>query len=789
MEFPMNYRDFFKTNIQNLKISSSGQGTGLCPLHEDRHPSFSCNVEDGLWKCHGCEKSGNAFQLAKLLGVDSPKDKIREFPLQEIACYTYEDQNRKPLFQVRRYYPKTFRQFRYEQGEWIPGLNGTNPVLYKLPQILNPQIVYIAEGEKDAETLWNFGLPATCNPMGAGKWKEEYSEWLKDKSIVIIPDQDDAGKNHGNDVARKLWGIAKTVKIISLPLGKDISEWKELGGTPEELQKIIQETPFLSDLDLHRFSISHPPYKTYKTNRMEEWPEILPLTLQKAPDPILLESLPLSLARVIHHISQVVQVPPELPLSVALSVLSTAIGRRASIQLPTHREVSSLYTCCILEPGSRKSETFKLLLLPILEAEERLVKDWKHQWKKWRAEADLAEEMIRDCRHRSKKIQDSQGKETLITQMTQAHSLLEEEPIKPQLWTEDTTSESLRKLVVENGSIGVFSAEGGSVLEGFGRYSGTKGADLGIWLAGHAGDPGKVTRVKGDSSTSKEQLINVCLTAQRHVLQSVGRDPMLKGRGLIDRFLWFIPADPRGTRSYDNPFVLSSEILNEWSNTVDSLLLLSIDEKSPSVELTRSAQTLWKEFAKEVESRQAAGGDLRSISGWASKLAGQVGRIALVFHLSERKTLAEPIPEKIMASAIQVGQSLIAHGKAAFSLIGEDEEITKARIIAEHIQKNGLKEIKPRYIQQMGWAGCSDSEEVYKTLKRLELHGILQERVVERKNTLGRSPGNLFWVNPSFKDFPLTEEYSPKRSFVGSVGFVGWVENNNLEEGSVVHDF
>ena len=31
--------------------------------------------------------------------------------------------------------------------------------------------MFVVEGEKDVDTLKDLGIPATCNPMGAGKWK------------------------------------------------------------------------------------------------------------------------------------------------------------------------------------------------------------------------------------------------------------------------------------------------------------------------------------------------------------------------------------------------------------------------------------------------------------------------------------------------------------------------------------------------------------------------------------------------------------------------------------------
>ena len=130
----MTYEQFFTTHIKKLNVRTSGQATGCCPLHDDRHASFSCHVHDGVWTCHSCEQSGNVIQLAQRLGVEAPlKEKNK---LTEIARYTYHDAARKPYMQVRRYLPKTFRQFRSDgHGGWLPGLQGNTPILYHLPEV------------------------------------------------------------------------------------------------------------------------------------------------------------------------------------------------------------------------------------------------------------------------------------------------------------------------------------------------------------------------------------------------------------------------------------------------------------------------------------------------------------------------------------------------------------------------------------------------------------------------------------------------------------------------------
>jgi hypothetical protein len=46
------------------------KATGLCPFHGDRHPSFSANVEKGVWYCHACGKGGGVKAFAFLLGEE-----------------------------------------------------------------------------------------------------------------------------------------------------------------------------------------------------------------------------------------------------------------------------------------------------------------------------------------------------------------------------------------------------------------------------------------------------------------------------------------------------------------------------------------------------------------------------------------------------------------------------------------------------------------------------------------------------------------------------------------------
>jgi hypothetical protein len=164
---------------------------------------------------------------------DSQQDRVA-------VIYDYTDETGKLLFQVLRHDPKGFRQRRPAgNGKWSWNLNGVRRVLYRLPDVLNAKSVLVVEGEKDCETSRKMGLVATCNPGGAGKWREEYSESLRGKRVVIIADADEPGRKHATQVAASLAGKAESLRLIELPGAKDLSEWVGHGGTRNALEGFI----------------------------------------------------------------------------------------------------------------------------------------------------------------------------------------------------------------------------------------------------------------------------------------------------------------------------------------------------------------------------------------------------------------------------------------------------------------------------------------------------------------------------------------------------------------------
>jgi AAA domain/Toprim-like len=157
-----------------------------------------------------------------------------------VTTYDYHDASGKLIFQVCRFEPKTFKQRRPGRGGWIWNLHGINPVPYNLPELIEAvahgRSIFIAEGEKDVEALKHQGLDATTNAGGAGKWRPEFAEYLEGADVIILPDNDDAGREHAEQIARSLHDKAVRVRVLKLPdlpPKGDISDWFAAGGTVE----------------------------------------------------------------------------------------------------------------------------------------------------------------------------------------------------------------------------------------------------------------------------------------------------------------------------------------------------------------------------------------------------------------------------------------------------------------------------------------------------------------------------------------------------------------------------
>ena len=135
--------------------------------------------------------------------------------------------------------------------------------LYKLPEIKRTSNIIIVEGEKCADAI-NQIIPTdkekdyitTTNIGGAGRWKDDYNQFLQGKNVFIIPDNDSPGRDHANRIYWSLKSSGIESKVIELTdidllktktgIGKenkaDIFDWFKANHTLDDLFGLINST-------------------------------------------------------------------------------------------------------------------------------------------------------------------------------------------------------------------------------------------------------------------------------------------------------------------------------------------------------------------------------------------------------------------------------------------------------------------------------------------------------------------------------------------------------------------
>lgn len=244
----------FVAKLDGVRRSGSGW-TARCPAHEDAKASLSVSVGDEgrvLVKCFaGCTAQAIVAALGLQMSDLMPeREKPKTSRSEIVAAYDYRDADGTLVFQAVRYEPKAFKQRRPDgKGGWVWNLDGVRRVLYRLPELLaaeKDRRVFVVEGEKDADRLADLALLATTSAGGAGKWQQEFSEFLRGRLVAILPDADEPGRGHAEAVARSLYDVAESVTVLELPglpPKGDVSDWLDSGHTIDELNGLVTAAP------------------------------------------------------------------------------------------------------------------------------------------------------------------------------------------------------------------------------------------------------------------------------------------------------------------------------------------------------------------------------------------------------------------------------------------------------------------------------------------------------------------------------------------------------------------
>lgn len=563
---------------------------------------------------------------------------------------------------------------------WITSAMPEPRPLYRLPEIIDADEVWICEGEKSADAAVLLGLQATTSAGGSGA--AEKSDWqpLDGKRVCILPDNDEPGEKFARSVAELIRKQAPNATIEvkrlkqdwpEIPDGGDVYDWQEQFDTidAEALKARLHQLPnclneFVGNSSLRRGE-----------NRA---------TADKADEFISfpIDELPPVLAKFCKEVSAAVGCDSSFPAMVCLAVCAAAIG--TSRQLCVKRDwivPPIVWTLLVGESGTQKSPPFRLAMMPLKEKQQR----------------DSDSYMSASCQYQSDLKAYKRAIKTWEKTGEGEEPEQPEKPVRKRCVVQDATIEALAPILNENPR-GVLLArdELSGWLAGFDKYSSksSSSSEVPKWLEIYNSESITIDRKTGDERFVfvRRPSVSICGGIQPGILSRCLTNEH-KESGLQSRLLMtFPPRQPKQWR--DDEMNAATQLA--YGECIRELFELKPEDSADSckpatLKLSEAARSIVRDYVNQTGKEQAAmHGHLAS--QW-SKLEEIPARLAIILHCVRQVTAGVAdhweIDELTMLSAIRLGEWLKGETLRIGRMLVESESLREAKHLATWIASQG----------------------------------------------------------------------------------------------------
>jgi len=727
-----------------------------CPLHDDRHPSLDIDLSQDNTPLMICRVCGGGKDIAgrvlDAIGMTWEELQRSEPPAATarpriVATFPYHDASGTVLYESVRVEPgrggrkKEFFQRRPSGGgRWVNDLEGVERVLYRLPALraAAPSApVFVPEGEAKVEALLNLGLVATCNVGGAKKWLAAYTQELRGRNVILLPDNDESGREHVQLVRGHLDGAAASIKVLTLPglpPKGDIIDWLKAGGTKGQLLALAEA------LD-------------------DGWREPIPLAQPDA-GVFPLDVLPRELAEYADAVAVSMPCPVDLVAVACLVAAATAIGTTRQVRIKSRWvEGPRLWCAIVCDTGTKKSPALAAALEPLFIRQRQYRRE--HQQAKVQHEQAVLIHETELARYR----RDAREAEGTAAAGALKPPAGPEAPRMRQVLATDTTVEALAG-VLEANPRGILLASDeltGWVASENQYKTGGRGNDRQKWLSFWTGADVVINRKSGTTHIS-DPLINVVGCLPPDVLGDL-QDEEGREDGFVHRilFAWPEPLVPRYSEIEPHPDVIAA-----YRRLFDRLLDLEHtraeqdgEPRPITIGLDREARALFADFVNRLGAEMASEGHPDNLRGPWAKLDGYCARLALVLHVCRQQAGeadGADVDAQSMAGAIRLVEYFQAHARRVYPrLAGIRRTLLQRNALAilGWVQRN--EESIRRRGGQFRWRDVRHDlhsrfddrpEDLKEALAFLEDRGFVEELAVERAGSVGRKPQPSYSVNP-----------------------------------------
>ncbi len=693
-----------------------------------------------------------------------------------LHAWTYRAADGAPLGVVGRYQGTNGKEvvpfFQRKNGHGFTAGAAPEPrPLYGLEYVAKDEsraYVLIVEGEKCAAALQSLGLCAVTSQGGSkAASKADWGPLSGYQKAYLLPDNDEPGQAYIMDVCAALQGLEAPpelycVTLPGLPKAGDVvdwlqaqcPEWNGLDPLPETDQ-VRLDNAFREAIKAHSAPVPVEWLQAQDASAAEDWQAPIPLepaALPSWPDDVF----PGSIQEFVSGLAEATETPLELPALMVLAALGAAAQGKYQVNVkPGYFEPLNVWTCCALPPGSRKTAVKNAATAPLTAWEQKERLELDAAIKQAESEHKTLSERIAAMRKAAAKAMGPEF-EQWKADIADMEACLPDVPKPPKVWSDDITPEKLGADMADNGErMAILSDEAGLFEMMGGRYSGGI-PNIDIYLQGHAGAAVKVDRGSRPPVFMQCALLTIGISPQPDVLRGLTEKPSFRGRGLLARFLYALPASNLGRRT-GNTRPLSEDLRLRYEGIVHAMLNAEPatdrnGEPCPhTLNLSPDAFQAWQSFWLRVEAGMGPGGMYEHCTDWAGKLPGAVARIAGLLHVVRhifRGPQALEILLEDMSAALRMADALSAHALAAFDLMGADPALDAGRAVLAWLRREGKQTFTFRDCHYTHKARFKRTDEMQPALEVLTERHYIRPLPQANKPQGGR-PSKVYEVNPA----------------------------------------
>ncbi len=708
-------------------------------------------------------------KAARRLAADAIRDGYKPE-----ALHTYTDTNGNPLYwRIRLKHPnpapevpdKWIRPMRQHGAAFElrePKFPDGKP-LYNLHGLATrtADMVFVVEGELCVDALAKIGILATTSGAADSAAKADWKP-LAARSVVIWPDNDEAGHRYEQEVSDALLALGCTVRVVdvaalNLPPKGDAVDW--LAANPDATAEEI--------LSLKKFERLAAPESNICPKSGAEWPEPKPIQAELHPVPTFDAKtlLPDALREWVMDEADRMPCPPDFIAAAVLVEFGATIGARCAIK-PKSRDdwliVPNLWGGNVGLPSAKKSPAIGAALKPLdrlialaMEAYQADMETFESAKVVFEAKKEAIEGRIKTAAKDAKK-----GNVESVAKELQAHRQeAPQSPILRRYKTNDTTIEKLGELLRENPTgLLVLRDELVGLVASWEREGreGERAFFLEAWNGNASFDTDRIGR-------GSIFIPNLCVS----IFGGIQPDKLiayleqaahaLANDGMLQRFQLLVYPDHRAWEWRDRFPVKDArlrvyqvfEVLVDFDPMEWGASPSDDFAKFPHFRFDEEAQEIFIEWSTELHRSKLPAEDNPIIAQHLTKFDKLFPALALILHLIECAD-TEQRGAVTKAAALRAAawcDYLEAHARRCYGLLADDG-LRAAQALADKVRNGRLSDgFTARDVRRNQWRYLTTDEAVNAALDWLEDEGWLRGFRDSKGQASGKSPLR-YAINP-----------------------------------------